>query len=167
MSCRPSPLQYLFIVRHQSYITKLPTFTACFLLAHMFRSRWLACHVHWLRCLCIHAGQSGIPVFEILLVRGVMVLSISYMKAVTATQHTFPYALGQRYPCLSSQIAYFLLIMRLCTCVGLPAHLTCLCAQVDLEANTLSEVNSSPACICLLLGTAMSTHVPSRVQPSC
>lgn len=37
------------------------------------------------------------PVFEILLVRGVMVLSISYMKAVTSTQHTFPYALGQRY----------------------------------------------------------------------
>ncbi len=25
-----------------------------------------------------------------------MVLSISYMKAVTATQHTFPYALGKR-----------------------------------------------------------------------
>lgn len=42
------------------------------------------------------AGRSGIPVFEILLVRGIMILSISYMKAVTATQHTFPYALGQR-----------------------------------------------------------------------
>lgn len=42
------------------------------------------------------AGQSGVPVFEILLVRGIMVLSISYMKAVTATQHTFPYALGKR-----------------------------------------------------------------------
>lgn len=41
-------------------------------------------------------GQSGIPVFEILLVRGIMVLSISYMKAVTSTQHTFPHALGQR-----------------------------------------------------------------------
>ncbi|DBB16082.1 hypothetical protein WJX82_007470 [Trebouxia sp. C0006] len=41
-------------------------------------------------------GQSGVPVFEILLVRGIMVLSISYMKAVTATQHTFPYALGKR-----------------------------------------------------------------------
>lgn len=41
-------------------------------------------------------GQSGIPVFEILLVRGIMVLSISYMKAVTTTQHTFPHALGQR-----------------------------------------------------------------------
>ncbi|KAL3152754.1 hypothetical protein ABBQ38_012341 [Trebouxia sp. C0009 RCD-2024] len=41
-------------------------------------------------------GRSGIPVFEILLVRGIMILSISYMKAVTATQHTFPYALGQR-----------------------------------------------------------------------
>ena len=42
------------------------------------------------------AGQSGVPVFEILLVRGIMVLSISYMKAVTTTQHTFPYALGKR-----------------------------------------------------------------------
>lgn len=36
------------------------------------------------------------PVFEILLVRGIMVLSISYMKAVTSTQNTFPYALGSR-----------------------------------------------------------------------
>ena len=42
------------------------------------------------------AGQSGVPVFEILLVRGIMVLSISYMRAVTTTQHTFPYALGKR-----------------------------------------------------------------------
>ena len=42
------------------------------------------------------SGRSGIPVFEILLVRGIMILSISYMKAVTTTQHTFPYALGQR-----------------------------------------------------------------------
>lgn len=41
-------------------------------------------------------GQSGVPVFEILLVRGIMVLSISYMRAVTTTQHTFPYALGKR-----------------------------------------------------------------------
>ena len=46
---------------------------------------------------CVIAGQSGIPVFEILLVRGIMVLSISYMKAVTSTQHTFPHALGKRY----------------------------------------------------------------------
>ena len=37
------------------------------------------------------------PVFEILLVRAVMVLSISYMKVVTNTQNTFPYTLGQRY----------------------------------------------------------------------
>ena len=42
------------------------------------------------------AGRSGVPVFEILLVRAVMVLSISYMKVVTKTQNTFPYALGQR-----------------------------------------------------------------------
>ncbi len=43
-----------------------------------------------------HAGQSGIPVFEIALVRGLMVLSISYVKAFS-TQHTCPHALGKRY----------------------------------------------------------------------
>ncbi|DBB00802.1 TPA: hypothetical protein ACH3X1_000731 [Trebouxia sp. C0004] len=41
-------------------------------------------------------GQSGIPVFEIALVRGLMVLSISYMKAFSSTQHTCPHALGKR-----------------------------------------------------------------------
>lgn len=42
------------------------------------------------------SGQSGIPVFKLLVAQGGTMLCISHTKAVQSTQHAFPYALGSK-----------------------------------------------------------------------
>ena len=90
-----------------------------------------------------HVGQSGVPVLQIALVRGTMVMTISYVKAVKATNHFFPYKLGRRHAAFTEQVVSLSLIADILGMHSADVSVRHV-AQVHGSGNTASTASAAP-----------------------